>query len=81
VASDSQVVVRTTKVPALAAVQNGEPISVQPLTGILWSFSTVISTVVLKTFLLGFKNKSRPCGRLLKKRFLCDQPATSSSNF
>ena len=69
VASENQVVVRTTKVPALAPVQNGEPISVVSLTGILWSFSTVFSTVVLKTFLFALKKKSRLIGRLFKKHF------------
>jgi len=40
----------TTKVPALAAVQNAEPFPAEPLTKILRCFSTEFSTVVLKTF-------------------------------
>src|SRR5208282_552588 len=41
---------RTTKVPALAAVQNAEPSLAESLTKIRSCFSTEFSTVVLKTF-------------------------------
>jgi hypothetical protein len=61
---------RTTKVPALGAVQSAERSFVESLTTILPPFSTELSTVVLKTFFCGtsvrksLKKKSRLQGRL-----------------
>jgi hypothetical protein len=53
----------TTKVPALAPVQNAELPVIESLTRILSGFSTELSTVVLKTFYIVFrKEKSRHKG-------------------
>jgi hypothetical protein len=45
-------------VPALAPVQNAEPFPAESLTTILPSFSTELSTVVLKTFFVRLKKKA-----------------------
>jgi hypothetical protein len=58
----------TTKVPALAPVQNAELPVIESLTTIVSCFSTELSTVVLKTFwalrslLRSLKEKSRHKG-------------------
>jgi hypothetical protein len=51
----------STKVPALAEVQNAEAFPAESLTKILGRFSTEFSTLVLKTFRVLFAaKKSRP---------------------
>jgi hypothetical protein len=72
-----------TKVPALAAVQRAEPFLAESLTKILPYFSTVLSTVVLKTFLLAcnLNEKSRPAKGGFCDLWLSNYPATSSNNF